>query len=134
MKTSSQRGRTHRFAALVVLAPTLFILSGCVVAETPRVHRTVYVEPAPAVVGPTAGIRLSFVAQPPPAPRREVIVVRDRPSPDHVWVNGYWVWRESRHVWVAGHWEHPPRPHAVWVEPRWEHRHEGYVFIAGTWR
>jgi hypothetical protein len=70
---------------------------------------------------------------PPPA-RREVIVERERPSREHVWINGYWVWREGRHVWVAGRWERPPHPHAVWVEPRWEHRREGYAFVEGYWR
>jgi hypothetical protein len=86
-----------------------------------------------AVASPVS-VGVGFVAQPPPPPRREVVLERERPSRDHVWINGYWVWREGRHAWVAGHWERPPHPHAVWVEPRWEHRREGYVFIAGSWR
>ncbi len=85
-------------------------------------------------VAPVVGVRLNFIAQPPPPPRREVIVERERPSPDHIWIRGYWVWREGRHAWIEGHWEHPPHPHAVWIEPRWERRPEGYVFIEGCWR
>ena len=85
-------------------------------------------------VQPSVNVRLNFIAQAPPPPRHEVVVERERPSRDHVWINGYWVWREGRHVWLAGHWERPPHPHAVWVEPRWEHHHEGYVFIEGSWR
>jgi len=87
-------------------------------------------------VQPSAGVslKLNFVAQPPPAPRREVVIESQRPSRDHVWIKGYYVWREGRHVWIAGHWERPPRPHAVWIEPRWEHHKEGYVFVEGFWR
>jgi WXXGXW repeat (2 copies) len=82
----------------------------------------------------SVNVNVRFVAQPPPPPRHEVVLVRERPSHEHIWINGYYVWREGRHVWIAGHWEHPPHPRAVWVEPRWEHHHEGYVFIEGFWR
>lgn len=85
-------------------------------------------------VQPSVSVNLNFVAQPPPPPRHEVIVERERPSRDHIWINGYYVWREGRHVWVAGHWERPPHAHAVWIEPRWEHHDRGYVFIEGVWR
>ena len=121
--TTVRRCRT----SLAVLAPALILLSGCVVAETPRGPRAVFVAPVAAVaVAPV------FIAVPPPPLREEVIVAR--PSPAHVWIRGYWVWREGRHVWLAGHWERPPHPHAVWVAPRWERRREGYVFIEGCWR
>jgi hypothetical protein len=86
------------------------------VVETP-------VTPAPPTV---------IVAQPPPAPTREVII--ERPAANYVWVNGYWRWRDGRHVWVQGHWEIPPRIGVVWVEPRWERRGNGYVFVEGYWR
>ena len=85
-------------------------------------------------VQPSVGVNLNFVLQAPPPPRREVIVERERPSHEHVWIKGYYVWREGRHVWIAGHWERPPHPHAVWIEPRWEHRERGYVFVEGIWR
>lgn len=84
--------------------------------------------------GPAVHVSLSFVAQPPPPPRHEVIIERNRPSPEHIWIKGYYVWREGRHVWVAGHWERPPHRGAVWIEPRWEHRPEGFFFIEGVWR
>jgi len=83
---------------------------------------------------PAPGVRLNFVAVAPPPVRHEVIVERERPSREHVWIGGYWVWRNGRHEWIAGHWAKPPRPHAVWVEPRWERHREGYVFIEGFWR
>src|SRR6185369_3995170 len=39
----------------------------------------------------------------PPAPRVEVRVAR--PSPRHVWINGYWGWEGGRHVWFPGRWD-----------------------------
>jgi hypothetical protein len=93
--------------------------------------------PAPrveVVIGRPSHEEVVVIGNAPPPPRREIILERDRPSPRHVWIKGYWVWRGGRHEWLAGHWELPPRPNAVWVEPRWEHRGNGYVFIEGVWR
>jgi hypothetical protein len=123
----------HLIFKLLLASSVLPLFSGCVVAE-PRRVRTVVVEPAPAtVVVPREEPIVEVVAAPPP-PRREVIVERERPSPRHVWVAGYWAWRGGRHVWVSGHWELPPRPGMVWIAPRWEHRGGGYVFVSGRWR
>lgn len=72
------------------------------------------------------------VTEPPPPPQREVI--HERPSGAHVWVPGYWMWRDGRHVWVAGRWEVPPRANVTWVPPRWEMRDGRYVFVDGFWR
>jgi hypothetical protein len=74
------------------------------------------------------------VGREPPSHPREVIIERDRPSPRHVWIPGFYEWRGNQHVWIKGHWDLPPRAGAVWIEPRWEHRSNGYVFIAGFWR
>lgn len=142
------------YAWLVPLALSMMWLSGCVVAEQRPVHRvrvvepmgpppptvvvveparpqtTVIVEPMPA---PTTVVRETVIVNlPPPKPRIEVIMVR--PSPRHVWISGYWVFRGGRHVWVDGHWELPPRGRNVWVSPRWEARGGGHVFIEGFWR
>jgi hypothetical protein len=67
----------------------------------------------------------------PPPPRHEVVY--GRPSPYHIWVDGYWAWRGGRHVWIAGHWELPPRGYRTWISPRWERRGGSYVFIEGHW-
>jgi hypothetical protein len=83
--------------------------------------------PAPPPTPPVA-----VTTEPPPPLQREVIV--ERPSPTHVWINGYWAWRGNRHVWVPGHWERPPADRLVWVEPRWERRGNGYVLVEGYWR
>jgi hypothetical protein len=70
----------------------------------------------------------------PPPPRHEVIVERDRPSPDHVWVGGYWGGSPGHYVWTGGHWEKPARRGAVWVAPRWETHGHDQVFVKGYWR
>ena len=70
----------------------------------------------------------------PPAPRREVIDERSRPSREHVWIAGYWAWRGGTHVWIGGHWERPPRRGAVWEPGRYDPRNGGFVFIEGRWR
>ena len=75
-----------------------------------------------------------IIREGPPPPRREVMREHDRPSPRHVWIAGYWAWREGRHAWIGGHWELPPRERAVWEQPRWESRNGGFVFIEGRWR
>ncbi len=88
--------------------------------------------PLRVVVG--GGPREMVVFGPPPPPRRERHNDRDRPSPRHVWIDGYWAWHDGRNFWVSGHWEMPPRERAMWIAPRWERRGNGYVFIEGVWR
>lgn len=67
----------------------------------------------------------------PPPPRHEMR--GSRPSRDHVWVNGYWGYRDGRREWVSGHWVVPPHGRH-WVEPRWERRGHDYVYVDGSWR
>jgi hypothetical protein len=125
----------------ITLGGMFTALTGCVVEE---VHRRppppiAVVEVAPPPPPPMVVVReaprqeVIVVQVAPPPPRREIVLERERPSPRHVWIKGYWVWRGSKHEWVVGHWELPPRANAVWVEPRWEQRGNGYVFIAGFW-
>ena len=87
---------------------------------------------APTSPPPQTATAPTVITEPPPPPPREVIV--ERPSPTHVWISGYWGWREGRHIWIPGHWEMPPRVRAIWVEPRWERRGDGYVLVEGYWR
>ena len=68
------------------------------------------------------------VTQAPPAVQQEV--VSTRPSSDHVWVGGYWTWRNNRYEWVSGHWVVPPRTGATWIPPRWEPEGGAYRFYA----
>jgi hypothetical protein len=57
-----------------------------------------------------------------------------RPSPSHVWVQGYQNWDGQKYAWTAGRWEQPPRAHAKWVAHRWVHKNGGYVMVDGHWQ
>jgi hypothetical protein len=92
------------------------------------------------VVGNTAYVTTStstptvstvVVTQAPPALQQEVVLAQ--PSPQHVWLPGYWTWRNDRYEWMAGHWELPPNSGAVWVAPRWEQEGNAYRFYEGHW-
>jgi WXXGXW repeat (2 copies) len=71
------------------------------------------------------------VTQAPPAAQTEVVLAQ--PSPDYVWIAGFWTWRDSRYEWMAGHWELPPHSGAVWVAPRWEPENGSFRFYEGYW-
>ena len=75
-----------------------------------------------------------LVTQPPPPPRQEVIITA--PSPQHVWVSGYWTWNNGWQ-WVPGHWEMPPqrlaqRP-SVWVPGKWVQSGPNWIWRPGHW-
>jgi hypothetical protein len=72
-----------------------------------------------------------IVTQAPPALQTEVVLAR--PSPDHMWVPGYWTWRDSQYEWMAGHWEIPPHSNSVWTAPHYEPENGGYRFYEGSW-
>jgi hypothetical protein len=63
--------------------------------------------------------------------QREVVLAQ--PTAQHVWLAGYWTWRNDRYEWMAGHWELPPSQSSVWVAPRWEHQGNAYRFYEGYW-
>jgi hypothetical protein len=80
------------------------------------------------------GLSIRVDAAPPP-PRHEVVIERERPGPEFVWVGGYWDGSPGHYVWRSGHWDRPPHGHARWVEPRWERDHDGhYHQVRGEWR
>lgn len=87
---------------------------------------------APAVYSSVPGQPNTIVVtQAPPAPQTEMVTAR--PSSDHVWVGGYWTWRNNRYEWIPGHWVIPPRSGATWVPPRWEAEGGAYRFYEGRW-
>jgi WXXGXW repeat (2 copies) len=73
-----------------------------------------------------------YVARRPPAVRDEVIVAR--PSPEHVWIKGYWGSRNGEFEWIAGHWARPEPGFHAWVDGRWEHENRGWFFVEGHWK
>jgi hypothetical protein len=86
---------------------------------------------SPAFARPRVSVGIRVNAPPPPL-RHEVVVVR--PGPGHVWVGGFWEWRNHDYVWVPGRWARPPHRGAVWVAPRFEHRGRHHVWVRGFWR
>ena len=88
--------------------------------------------PPPGVYGPAAEVEI-IAPRPPPPPREEVII--PTPSPTHVWIPGYWSWR-NRWVWVPGHWALPPRPGLRWYGYEWVPHEDGrrWRLRPGGWR
>ena len=87
---------------------------------------------APAYATTTNPSNTVVVTQAPPAPQAEN--VPERPSDRHVWIAGYWAWRDDRYEWISGHWTIPPKEGSTWVPPRWEQESDGrYRFYDGHW-
>lgn len=112
--------------SLVLLAPVLVLLNGCVVAPAPR---PVY-SPQPAVVYPQP-VPGPIVYQAPPPPPAEVYGVA--PAPGYFWIGGIWLWEGNRHVWHPGHWE-APRHGQVYVPHAWVPTGRGWQLQGGHWR
>ena len=76
-----------------------------------------------------------YVQQPPnppmPPPQPEVIVAQ--PSPDALYIPGYWYFDGAQYVWVNGHWEIPPPGYRHYVAAHWAWRGGHYVYIRGYW-
>ena len=124
-------------------AGPILIIAGAAVALTAGCHRPIIVQappatviqqaPAPAVApAATTPPPVIVVNQPPPAPLHDTQV--PQPSPEDVWIPGYWAWRNNQQQWIPGHWAVPPHPGATWVPARWEQRGSEYVFIDGYWQ
>jgi len=108
------------FRPLLLIGLGAFLATGC------YTRHVVVRGSAPA---PTGAV---IVSSEPPAPRHEVIV-GVAPSPAHVWVGGFWAYRDGRWVWLPGHWERGPRIGAHWTAGHWAHRPRGWVWIEGRW-
>jgi hypothetical protein len=137
-------GSPRQLGQLVILSGAVALFAGCgsypeshVVSAPPPSNAVVVQQPQqPTQVVVSAGAQVPsgtiIVTQAPPVLQQEV--AQARPSSDHVWVPGYWTWRNNRYEWMAGHWEIPPRTNAVWVTPRWERLSDGsYRFYEGFW-
>ena len=142
MKTLSpvpHTSRANSFTPILVVCGLAAFIGGC--ASEPESHvvsapppgapvaaqaPVVYSTPAPASTQSTI-----VVTQAPPAAQQEVVTAR--PSSTHVWVGGYWTWRNNRYEWVPGNWVVPPRASATWIPPRWEAEGGAYRFYEGRW-
>jgi len=107
-------------------APAVTVANPAVVVANPGyVTNAGYVQTASPVVSTTV------ITQAPPAMQQEVVLAQ--PSPQHVWLPGYWTWRNDRYEWMAGHWELPPSSSTAWIAPRWEQQGNAYKFYEGYW-
>jgi len=68
---------------------------------------------------------------PPPAPMREERAAP--PSPQSVWVSGYWHWTGMQYAWIPGHWD-TPHPGSTWSAPVYSVRDGKYIYETGGWR
>lgn len=95
----------------------------------------VFAASTPARAGIGVGVGFSWRV-PGPAPYARYEVRTLCPSPEHVWIGGYWDWRHDfgRYRWIPGRWERRPFARAVWV-PAWhEYRGGGWYYHRARWR
>ncbi len=137
---------------VALLSAGLVLLAGCgsypeehvvsapppAVVTAPATQQVVVTQPGVAATvvtaTPLANGTLLVTQAPPTAPAVVVDSRPARPSSAHVWLEGYWAWRNDRYEWVSAHWETPPHTNASWIPPRWEKRADGnYTFYAGYW-
>jgi hypothetical protein len=97
--------------------------------------------PAPArPLPPPARVERVRPAPPPPIyvpmapPRARHEAPPPRPSPTHVWINGYWGWQNDHHVWIDGRWATPPERGYQWEPARWRRKGPRWVFVPGHWQ
>jgi YXWGXW repeat-containing protein len=82
---------------------------------------------------PVPDLHVRIVTAAPPPPRHEVIVYRERPAVDYVWVKGFYDWRGDDWVWVPGHWIAPPEHSVRWISPRYVRMDEGWRYEPAHW-
>jgi WXXGXW repeat (2 copies) len=106
------------------------------VVAAPQPQQVIVTQPQPQQVVTTvaaSGATTSYVVlQAPPAPQAPQ-AVPTQPSSSHVWIDGYWTWRNNRYEWMAGHWEVPPFAGAKWVAPHSETQSGAIRFYEGHW-
>jgi hypothetical protein len=85
-----------------------------------------------------AQVHLSVYTKIPLAPNVVLTVgapVIVAPSPDHIWIDGYWTWdnRYREYVWVQGYWALAPYQDAYWLPGYWEYYGNGYRWVDAYW-
>jgi hypothetical protein len=66
----------------------------------------------------------------PPPQRVEAPTLQ--PSPNHVWVPGYWKWAGVNYEWIEGRWV-KAKKNRVWVPGTWEQVGARWVWKPGKW-
>lgn len=114
-----------RFALLHSLIFVSCFLEGAInpTASSATVHEA-FVSPVTDVLSPTP------ISTPPPA--LPVENKPSQPSPDTVWIPGYFAWHHADYVWICGVWRRPPPSH-TWIAGQWTQTAEGWVWKEGFW-
>jgi hypothetical protein len=78
-------------------------------------------------------LHVRIVGHAPPARRHEVRT--ERPSPNHVWVGGFWHHTGTDWNWNDGRWAERPQGqrHARWIAPRYQKVKGGTRYMPGHW-
>lgn len=77
------------------------------------------------------------VEAPPPMPPPPAAPVEmgQPPTPDAVFIAGYWAWDGRQYVWANPHWIIPPPGYHQYYAPHWRRRPDGTsVYVYGYWR
>jgi len=114
-------------------APTRSVTTTTTTTTPDTVPGVIAGNPANVIIeNATPGTTTTIVNAAPPVLRPDVVLAQ--PSPDYVWLTGYWTWHDNNgYRWVAGHWELPPRPGSMWVAPRCEQQGNAYKYYEGYW-
>ena len=67
-------------------------------------------------------------------PLAPVVVVTERPSREHVWVNEEWEPEGASYRYRGGYWEAPPQPGYRHYDGYWKEEPRGHVWHKGGWR
>jgi hypothetical protein len=86
--------------------------------------------PVPLPPLPTS-LEIRIGRRAPPRVRVEHRIVR--PSPDAVWIRGFWEWDGGDWVWIPGRWVVPEVRHARWIGPRYVREYGGWRYVPGHW-
>lgn len=68
--------------------------------------------------------------------RPNVVVVRPAcPSPQHIWVDGDWIWNQqaNQYLYSEGRWVLAVAG-AVWIPGHWKNNAYGWHWVKGHWR
>lgn len=78
----------------------------------------------------SAGSDIRYQPRPPASQERGPSV--RRPSPNHFYVPGCWVYQNNRYQWRPGYWA-PHQQDWVWTPARYTPTAKGYVYTEGYW-